>query len=96
VKKENEKNYGKKGMEVRISKQKIILYRILGRAAPVTFQFFTGAIEKVMKLYEEQRNDWSIRKVSFFCFSHFVTHKQTLVSHCVSVFLGYVTHYHET
>ena len=24
-----------------------------------------GATEKVMKLYEEQRNHWSIRKVSF-------------------------------
>jgi len=37
----------------------------LERTAPVTFQYFTGAIEKVMKLYEKQRNDWSIRKVSF-------------------------------
>jgi len=27
------------------------------KTAPVTFQFFTGAIEKVMKLYEEQRYD---------------------------------------
>jgi len=26
---------------------------------------FIGTIEKVMKLYEEQRNDWRIRKVSF-------------------------------
>jgi len=40
------------------------LYWILGRAAQVTFQFFTGTIEKVIKFYEEQRNDWSIRKVS--------------------------------
>jgi len=29
---------------------------------------FTVATEKVMKLYKEQRNDWSIRKISFvFC-----------------------------
>jgi len=27
---------------------------------------FTGAIEKVMKIYEEQRNDWNIKKVSLF------------------------------
>jgi len=26
---------------------------------------FTSTIEYVMNLYEEQRNDWSIRKVSF-------------------------------
>jgi len=33
-----------------------------------TFPVFSGATEKVVKLYEEQRNHWSIRKVSFiFC-----------------------------
>jgi len=29
------------------------------------FPVFTSTIENVMNLYEEQRNDWSIRKVSF-------------------------------
>jgi len=34
-----------------VLKQWTTSYRILEKVAPVTFQFFTGAIEKVMKIY---------------------------------------------
>jgi len=47
-------------MEVRtenLLKWRATLYRILEKTAPVTFQCFTGAIKKVMKIYDEQRND---------------------------------------
>jgi len=36
-----------------LSKRRTTLCQILERTAPVTFQFFTGAIEKIAKLYQE-------------------------------------------
>ena len=55
------------------------LYRILERTAPVAFQFSMCTIENVMNLYEEQRNDWSIRKVSFvFCILYILLHVNRL------------------
>jgi len=36
-----------------LSRQRKTFYRILGRAAPLTFKFFTDAIEMVMKIFQE-------------------------------------------
>jgi len=36
-----------------LSRQRKTFYRILGRAAPLTFKFFTDTIKKVMKIFQE-------------------------------------------
>jgi len=36
-----------------LSTRRKTLYQILGRAAPLTFQCYTSAIEKVMKIFQE-------------------------------------------
>jgi len=36
-----------------LSRQRKTFYRILGRAAPITFKFFTDAIEKIMKIFQQ-------------------------------------------
>jgi len=36
-----------------ISKRRKTLYRILGRTTPVTLQFFTDTIERIMKIFQE-------------------------------------------
>jgi len=36
-----------------LSRQRKTIYRILGRAASLTFKFFTDTIEKIMKIFQE-------------------------------------------
>jgi len=36
-----------------LSRQRKTFYRILGRAAPLTFKFFTDSIEKIIKTFQD-------------------------------------------
>jgi len=46
-----------------ISTPRKLCIRSYRRAVPLTFQF---AIQKIMKILQEYRNNWSLRKVSVF------------------------------
>jgi len=72
---DNEKIYGDKDWKCIKTNNNYV--SDLRKVSSSNFPVFYIAIEKVMKLYEEERNDWGIRRLVCFPFFYILLHIHT-------------------